>query len=91
MVWVFVGEGSRLPSAVFSTKESAETWIERHRVSGILTAYPVGAGVYDWAIDTGRFRPKSDEQKTSSFIGRFTCAFLEHSHYVDGKVDHQRS
>src|SRR5688572_8986529 len=50
---VFVGAGARLPSAVFATRQLAEAWIALHQVTGLLTAYPMGQGVYDWAIQTG--------------------------------------
>jgi hypothetical protein len=46
-VWIFVGEGGALPSAVFHTRAEAEQWIERESVSGILRCYPVGCAVYN--------------------------------------------
>ncbi len=39
-VWVFMG-GGHSPSAVFTTRSSAEEWISRTLVSGTLTAYPL--------------------------------------------------
>lgn len=35
-VWVFNGGGT-FPAAVFTTRELAEAWIARHKVSGVLT------------------------------------------------------
>jgi len=46
-IWVFSGESSRFPSRLFRSRESAETWIGQHEVSGVLTAYPLDTGVYD--------------------------------------------
>ena len=54
-VWVFCGNKSTLPSGVFRDFASAESWIETHSLSGVLTEYPLGAGVYDWAIAESLF------------------------------------
>lgn len=53
----------------------------------MLTLYPLDVGVYDWAIDMGLFAPKGERESTSAFIGSFTTASMEHSHYVDGVRD----
>lgn len=34
----------------FSSVSKAEEWIKKHKLSGVLTAYPLNDGVYDWAI-----------------------------------------
>lgn len=83
-VWVFNGEQSTLPSGVFSTRDLAEAWIAQHKLSGILTAYPLDQGAYHWAIEQGMFTPTKDYQREAKFIGRFTSASLEHYHYEDG-------
>lgn len=85
-VWVFNGERSRLPGGVFGSRAEAEAWIERHGLTGLLTEYPVGVGVYEWAIASGRFTPKRPDQQTGEFIGRFTSASLAHVHYENGKA-----
>src|SRR5262245_17764219 len=85
-VWVFSGESSRFPSAIFRSREAAETWIRRHSVSGVLTAYPLDVGVYDWAVDNGFFTPKKDEQRSPIFVQRFSSAYQEHYHYDDGHL-----
>ena len=79
-VWVFVGQGARLPSAVFSTKEHALAWAARARVEGVMTRYPLDESVFDWAISSGVFQPKRAEQSTPTFVQRFTSAHLEHFH-----------
>jgi hypothetical protein len=84
-VWVFSGESSRFPSAVFRSRDAAEPWIRSHRVSGVLTAYPLDVGVYDWAVVSGFFTPKSDEQRSPNFIQRFSSAYQEHYHYDEGR------
>ena len=85
-VWVFNGEGANLPSAVFSSKERAESWIERHRLSGVLTEYPVDEAVYDHIVRSGKWVPKRDDQRSPEFIGTFNSAYLRHDHYVRGAV-----
>jgi len=39
--WVFHGNGARFASAVFSSKEAAEDWIFRNKVTGMLTKMPL--------------------------------------------------
>jgi hypothetical protein len=85
-VWVFSGPNARFPGAVFSSGEKAETWIAQHRLSGLLTEYPLDSGAYDWAIQFGVFTPKRPEHTSSAFIGSFTSAHMAHAHFEDGKV-----
>ena len=84
-IWVFNGEENSLPSAVFLNFELATKWIKEKGVSGLLTAYPVNTGVYDWAIQKDFFLPKQSYQKLPKFIQRFTSAYLEHYHYENGE------
>ena len=84
-VWLFSGVGSHFATGAFERLEDAEGWISKHRLSGVLTKYPVNFGAYDWAISEGLFRPKTDEHTSGSFIGRFGCASFEHYHYEEGK------
>jgi hypothetical protein len=83
-VWVFNGEGSRFPSAVFASKEDAERWIAASGVSGVLTAYPLGESAYDWAVRKGYFSPKRDAQRTAAFVQKFTSASQEHENFARG-------
>jgi hypothetical protein len=84
-VWVFNGGTNRFPSAVFSSREEAETWIRMHRLSGTLTRYPVGQAVYDWAVETGMFAPKNEKQQSPEFIANFSSAAQEHYHFENGE------
>ncbi len=86
-VWVFNGDGGRFPSAVFSTRERAESWIAQHRLTGCLTKYPLDVPVYDWVIASGYFVPNHPYQEEAPFIQRFSSAYLEHHHY-EGGVGH---
>ncbi|GAB4454765.1 MAG: hypothetical protein OHK0029_09820 [Armatimonadaceae bacterium] len=82
-VWIFNGQGS-FPSGAFATRESAEAWIRQHRLTGTLTCYPLGKGIYDWAIELGYFKPKRDGHTTPEFIGAFSSAYQDHYHYENG-------
>lgn len=84
-VWVFNGEANRFPSAVFGTRESAEAWIREHRLTGTLTKYPIGQAVYDWAVASGAFQPKTQEHRSAAFIANFSAAAQEHYHFENGK------
>ncbi|HVG41437.1 MAG TPA: hypothetical protein VM888_07475 [Chitinophagaceae bacterium] len=87
MIWIFNGVGGRFPSGVFSEKETAEIWIKKNMLTGVLTLYPVDQGNYDWAVATGVFTPKNEKEKSSVFIGSFSSASQEHYHYEDGELD----
>lgn len=84
-VWVFVGERNSLPSGVFSSKDSAESWISDHYLTGVLTSYPVDIGIYEWAIEKGYFNPTKEHHKSPDFIQNFSSANLEHYHYENGR------
>lgn len=86
-VWIFNGENSRFPSAVFQAKEDAIEWIKKHGLTGVLTRYPVGVSVYDWAIDSGNFKVKSEKDSAPEFIGRFSSSAQEYMHFEDGIFD----
>ena len=73
-VWVFSGTGSRFSSGVFADKNIAMEWISKHKLSGVLTEYPLGQGVYDWAIVNGLFEIKKEHETSPEFIQQFTPA-----------------
>jgi hypothetical protein len=85
--WVFHDLSSgRFAGGVFAERGQAEAWIEKHSLSGVLTLYPVGVGVYDWAIEKGLFTPKRPHESEASFVGSFTTASQPHHHYEDGHL-----
>ena len=83
-VLIFVAPGAIFPSGVFSSLIDAENWIAKHGLTGALTEYPVGVGVFDWAVASGKFKPKPNKQINASFIGQFTTAAMTHYHYENG-------
>jgi hypothetical protein len=83
-IWIFVGDGGRFPSGAFSTRERAEAWIQQHRLTGMLTAYPIDRGAYDWAVEVGAFKANTEAKRTAKFIGQFSSVSLDHHHYEDG-------
>ncbi len=85
-IWLFHGNGGHSASAVFSSKDEAEDWIESYSLSGVLTKYPINIGVYDWAIREGYFSPKKEHQFKPEFIQKFTGG-QEHYHYENGKIE----
>jgi hypothetical protein len=80
-VWVFHGAGGRFTSGVFASQAQAEAFIERYRLAGTLTKYPVGISAYDWALQEKLFEPKQPQHYEAGFIQRFTTACQEHYHY----------
>jgi len=86
-VWIFKGI-QRYPgfsSGVFLSVESAERWIQRHKLDGTLTEYAIETGTYDWAIEQGYFVPTINEHYQSSFIANFSSASQLHYHYEKGE------
>jgi hypothetical protein len=83
-IWIFISEGAPFPCACFERFEEAESTIQKYSLSGILTAYPLGTIVFDWAVENQFFKPRKSEHFTSEFIGRFTSALQKHFHYSNG-------
>ena len=82
-VWVFNGNNTSFPSAVFKTEESAIQWIKEHKLSGTLTQYPLGISAYDHAINTDQFKVRKEHEKTSRFMVTFSPR-TPHSHWDNG-------
>lgn len=80
-VWVFNGNRSHFPSAVFTERRLAEVWIRENGLEGTVTAYPLDVSVYEWAIRNGYFTPSKAEQKSADFIANFSSASQEHDHF----------
>ena len=87
-VWIFNGAGSRFPSGVFEKRERAEKWIKQNHLTGILTKYPIGVGVFDWAIENGFFKPEKESHNLPDFVGKFSSAAQEHYHFEAGNSEH---
>ncbi|NHZ98334.1 hypothetical protein [Massilia sp. CCM 8734] len=88
-VWVFNGAGGRFPSAIFEQRADAEKWIASNSLTGVLTQYPVGIPVYDWAIGNDQFRVKNEREKSAAFIQKFSSSAQPHIHFDNGKADSQ--
>lgn len=88
-VSVFNCGNKGFPGGVFTDRAKAESWIETHRLSGVLTAYPVDEGCYDFAIRYELLSRRCLEkyQGNPEFIGSFSSASLAHYHYEDGRCD----
>lgn len=85
--WVFNSGMRGFPGGVFTDRTVAEAWIAMHRLTGVLTAYPLDEGCYDFAVRNGLLSGRALEQNrdNSSFIGSFSSASLDHYHYEDGQ------
>ena len=64
-IWSFHGDGAMLCTAAFTDFEQADKWIKEYKFSGVLTKMPLNKCIYNWATETGMFRPKSDLQKNA--------------------------
>lgn len=92
-VWVFNG-GRQFPGGIFTSVEKAEAWIRQHSLSGVLTAYPVDEGCFDWAVRCGVTNLSAEKlpakRRDPEFIGGFSTASQEHFHYEDGERGRKR-
>jgi hypothetical protein len=89
--WVFVGQAVRtrddrgwrkstFPSAVFSTKELAESWIATHCLSGVLTRYAIDIPAFEYSQANGTVSPiDSDGRYRQVWSGGEV-----HMHFTDG-------
>lgn len=86
-VWIFNSAESRFPSAVFKNRTDAENWIVKMKLTGALTKYPVGISVYDWAIENGHFKVRTERDSSPSFVQKFSSAAQEHIHFENGSSE----
>lgn len=86
-VWIFTGVNGRFPSAVFYSFDDAKKWIFDNKLSGMLTEYPVGISVYEWAINNGNFKIKSERDESPEFIQKFSSAGQNHFHFERGACE----
>jgi len=81
----------RLPGevGVFTSRALADEWIRRHRLSGVLTAYPLDEGCFEGAKRCGVLADAAVRQlaKDSQLVGSFTTAVQDHFHYREGEGD----
>lgn len=85
-VWVFTAPLADFPGGFVESRARAEEWISRHKLTGVLTEYPLDIGVYDWAVEQGFFAPKRPEQRSPRYVGAFTSARTVHVHFDNGVV-----
>ncbi len=83
-IWVFNGKTNHFPSAAFTQRHLAETWIRENKLTGVLTAYPLDISVYDWTIQNNYFKPKTEKHTAPEFIGNFSSGHQDHEHYYKG-------
>lgn len=85
IVWIFAGGGGGgMTSGVFSSLENATAWIAKHKLSGLLTEFPVDVGAGDFAVAHHKFQVKRDEHRAPRFVGAFSNPWLDHIHFEDG-------
>lgn len=84
-LFVFHGEGAKFASGVYDSLEGAKRSIASHKMSGILTCYPVNETAYDYAVRNEFFQPKPTQSE--SFVQRFTSASQEHYHFQNGEIE----
>jgi hypothetical protein len=86
-VWIFHGTGAHFASGVFTDRDQALAWIARHRLTGILTEYPVGDGCYDIAVRDNHFLPSKPHHGTPRHVAGFSPSHTDHIHMRDGAPD----
>jgi hypothetical protein len=83
-MYVFTGNKSIFPVGIFNEFELASQNIEKYKLSGILTKYPININLYEWALDNNFLEIKNESQKNPKFIEQFSCASTEHYHFEEG-------
>jgi hypothetical protein len=82
--WIFCGPKGRFPGGVFLSLHKAESWVAHHKLTGVLTRYPLDMGSFDWAEANGFVNERLLSKADPDFIGSFSSASFEHFHYEDG-------
>jgi hypothetical protein len=75
--------GARFASGVFDSKEAADAWIAKHRLTGLLTQFALNIGAFDYAVEHGFLKLKRPDP-TPEFIGGIGNSNNCHFHYEDG-------
>jgi len=83
-VWVFMGDKGHFPMGVWSTLNLAHRYIHDQQLTGSLTAYELDYPAYDWAIDTGKFKPSKDQHRSLKFRQTFSNQHQEHYTFREG-------
>jgi len=83
-VWVFMGDKGHFPMGVWSSLNFAHRYLHDQALTGSLTAYEIDLPAYDWAIDTGNFKPSKDQHRSLKFRQTFSNQFQEHYTFRDG-------
>jgi len=84
-VWVFNGAEVGHPCGVFKDRASADEWIRKNNLVGLLTEYPTGVGAYDWTVANGYFKPKKDHHFDARHIQQFSSGYTQHFHYDEDR------
>ena len=85
-IWVFNGTDARFPFGIFEKRADAEEWIAKNGLTGVLTKYPVGVSVYEWATANGHFRARNKKEESAAFIQTFSSAAQAHIHFDGGSA-----
>jgi hypothetical protein len=83
-VWVFMGEKGTHPMGVWSSLDAAHKYIHDNQLTGSLTRYEADVPIYDWAKDTGAFKPSKDQQRSVKFKQTFSNRYQEHYNFREG-------
>lgn len=85
-VWVFNGARASFPAGVFHSREEGEEAVRRNRLTGTITAYPVGWISFEWAKEHGFYsEPISGRLPTSETIQKYVSERQDHFHYENGE------
>ena len=84
-VWLFQAVPGAGAGGVFRSLESASAWILRHRLTGLLTQYPLDYGVFDYIVEKGWIKRTKPHLDTPEFMGGY-CGNLHHYHCEDGQL-----
>lgn len=75
-IWMIPNSDNLNIIGCFTDKVAAEKYIYDHQLKCILTQYPLDISVYDWVIENGFWKPKSDLQKNwKIYWSFFECLF----------------
>lgn len=85
-VYIFNAMRPGFASAVFSSFDLAQAWIQKNYVCGILTEYPLDQSCYDWARQYGHFKDKSPIDRAPIFIANFVSAYQKTWHFEHGEL-----
>ena len=89
LLWIFYSSGARLAGGAFEDIAMADYWIAKHKLTGVLMAYPIDEGCFDWELRRTMIGSQSEKLRAKmcdpAFVGGFVSTAQARIEFENGK------